>query len=118
MTAPGRTDIVHAWAYLPDFAETLVRLTEVEDRLGNFEVFHFENHNLSMRQVADAANAKLKSMPRMFFYLAALFGPSLRATLEMLYLWDVPHALKDNRLQQVIGHVPKTPLPQILATLK
>ena len=118
LTAPGRTDIVHAWAYLPDFAETAVRLAEVEETLSDFEVFHLENHNVSMRQIADAAEAKLKAFPRPLFYVAALFGPSLRATLEMLYLWDVPHALKDRRLQSVIGHVPKTPLPQILATLK
>lgn len=118
MTAPGRTDIVHAWAYLPDFAETAVRLAEVEDRLSDFEVFHFENHNLSLRQIAEAAGARLKAFPRILFYVAALFGPSLRATLEMLYLWDVPHALKDRRLQSLIGHVPRTPLPQILATLK
>jgi nucleoside-diphosphate-sugar epimerase len=118
MTAPGRSDIVHAWAYLPDFAETAVRLAEVEERLNDFEVFHFENHNLSMQQIAEADNAKLKTFPRILFYVAGLFGPSLRATLEMLYLWDVPHALKDRRLQSVIGHVPKTPLSQIIATLK
>ncbi len=118
LTAPGRTDIVHAWAYLPDLAETAVRLAEVEERLGDFEVFHFENHNVSMRQLAEVAGAKVTSMPRVFFYAAALFGPSLRATLEMLYLWDVPHAVRDGRLQSVIGHVPKTPLPQILSTLK
>jgi len=118
LTAPGRFDTIHAWAYLPDFAETAVRLAESEDRLAAFEVFHFENHNVSMRQIAEAAGAKLKSFPRGFFYIAALFGPSLRATLEMLYLWDVPHALQDRRLQEIIGHVPKTPLPQIMATLK
>jgi len=117
MTAPGRTDIVHAWAYLPDFAETAVRLAEVEETLSDFDVFHFENHNLSLRQIAEAAGVKLKTFPRVLFYVAGLFGSSLRATLEMLYLWDVPHALKDRRLQSVIGHVPKTPLPQILAIL-
>ena len=118
LTAPGRTDIVHAWAYLPDFAETVVRLAEEEDRLGNLEVFHFENHNASMRQIAEVAGARLGTFPRPLFYVAALFGPSLRATLEMLYLWDVAHALKDRRLEGIIGHVPKTPLPQIMAMLK
>ncbi len=118
LTAPGRFDTIHAWAYLPDLAETAVRLAESEDRLGDFEVFHFENHNVSMRQIADAAGARVAAFPRVLFHIAALFGPSLRATLEMLYLWDVPHALRDGRLESIIGHVPKTPLPQIMATLK
>ena len=28
LTYPGPLDVVHAWAYLPDFAQTLVRLAE------------------------------------------------------------------------------------------
>lgn len=118
LTSPGRFDTIHAWAYLPDLAETVVRLAESEDRLADFEVFHFENHNVPMRQIAEAAGVKLSAFPRAFFYIAALFGPSLRATLEMLYLWDVPHALKDRCLEAVIGHIPKTPLPQIMASQK
>ncbi len=39
--APGRAGIGHAWAYLPDPAETMVRLLEREDELADFEVFPF-----------------------------------------------------------------------------
>ena len=124
ITAPGGYDTVHAWAYLPDMAEAIVRLAEVEDRLGAYEVFHFENHNLDMRQLRGAAQAAvgrkmtLSHLPRLVFPLMGLFDPMMKATIEMLYLWDVPHALKDSHLAQVIGPVPRTPLVEALRTLK
>jgi len=123
ITAPGGYDTVHAWAYLPDMAEAIVRLAEVEDRLGAYEVFHFENQNLSMRQLRDAAQAAvgrkmtLNHLPRLVFPLMGLFDAMMKATIEMLYLWDVPHALKDEHLAQVIGQVPRTPLVEALKTL-
>ena len=124
LTAPGGYDTVHAWAYLPDMAETIVRLAEVEDRLGAYEVFHFESENINMHQLRDAARAAvgrkmtLGHLPRLVFPLMGLFDPMMKATIEMLYLWDVPHALKDPRLAQIIGPVPHTPLVEALKTLK
>lgn len=123
ITAPGTYDTVHAWAFLPDLAEVVVRLAEVEGRLSAYEVFHFESHNVTMRQLAAAGpratgrKVRLGHMPRFVFSLIALFDPFIRAALEMLYLWDVPHAVKDDRLAQVIGEVPRTPLPDALKSL-
>ena len=34
LTYPGPLDVVHAWAYLPDFAATLVRLAEQRASFG------------------------------------------------------------------------------------
>ncbi len=124
ITAPGPYDTVHAWAYLPDMAETIVRLAEIEDRLSAYEVFHFESQNLTARQLREAARVAvgrkmaLSRLPRLVFPLMGLFDPMMKATIEMLYLWDVPHALKDDRLAQVIGPVPHTPLVEALKTLK
>ncbi len=124
ITAPGGYDTMHAWAYLPDMAEAIVRLAEMEDRLGAYEVFHFENHNLDMRQLREAAQVAvgrkmtLNHLPRLVFPLMGLFDPMMKATIEMLYLWDVPHALKDDRLVQVIGPAPRTHLVEALKTLK
>jgi nucleoside-diphosphate-sugar epimerase len=123
LTAVGGYDTVHAWAYLPDLAETVVRLAEVEGDLRIYEVFHFESQNVTMRQLRDAAQAAvgrkmaLGHLPRLVFSLMGLFDPMMKATIEMLYLWDVPHALKDDRLAQVIGPVPRTPLVEALKTL-
>ena len=124
ITVPGPFDTVHAWAYLPDLAETVVRLAEAEGSLKTYEVFHFDSHNVTARQLRDAAQMavgrkmRLNRLPRLVFPLMGLFDPVMKATIEMLYLWDVPHALKDDRLAEVIGPVPHTPLVEALKTLK
>lgn len=128
ITTLGDPDTVHAWAWLPDLAETIVRLAEVEGQLGRYEIFHFESHNVTLRQIRDAAQAavgrkmKLVPLPRLVFPLMGLFDPVMKATIEMLYLWDVPHALKDAKkdgktLARVIGEVPHTPLIEALKAL-
>jgi len=123
LTVPGPFDVVHAWAYLPDMAEVVVRLAEVEANLGAYEVFHFDSHNSTARQVREAAQRavgrkmRLNRLPRLVFALMGLFDPIVKATIEMLYLWDVPHALKDERLPTVIGDIPHTPLVDALKTL-
>lgn len=120
ITSPGGCDIVHAWAFLPDLAESVVRLAEAEAPLGAYEVFHFESHNLTMLQLAQAGEAvvgrkvRLRRVPRFIFHLMGWFSPFMREAIEMLYLWDVPHALKDHRLETVIGPVPRTPLVEAL----
>ncbi len=120
MTSPGRYDTVHAWACLPDLAEVIVRLAEAEARLGAYEVFHFESHNVTMRQLAQAGETvaggkvRLKHMPRFIFHLIGLFSPFMGEAIEMLYLWDVPHALKDDRLERIIGPLPRTSLAEAL----
>ena len=123
IVTPGKKKTVHAWAFLPDLATTIVKLAEVESTLGVYEVFHFESHNVSARELAEAGSravgrkVKVDRMPRFMFSLIALFDPFMRAALEMLYLWDVPHALHDDRLAEVIGEVPRTPLDQALKSL-
>ena len=123
IVTPGKSKTVHAWAFLPDVAATVVRLAEVEHTLDAYEVFHFGNHNVSARTLAEAGSfavgrkVKVDKMPRFIFSLIALFDPFMRAALEMLYLWDVPHALEDPRLTEVIGEVPHTPLNQAMKTL-
>ena len=123
IVTPGKKKTIHAWAFLPDLAATIVKLAEVENTLGAYEVFHFENHNVSARALAEAGShaadrkVKIGRMPRFMFSLIALFDPFMRAALEMLYLWDVPHALQDDRLAKVIGEVPRTPLDRALKTL-
>jgi len=123
IVSPGGYDTVHAWAYLPDLSETIVRLAEIEETLGDYEVVHFEGHNVTMRQLQVAARAAygrrmtLSRMPRLVFPLMGLFDPVMKATVEMLYLWDVPHALKDDRLAGLIGPVPHTPLAEALKNL-
>lgn len=123
LASPGGYDTVHAWAFLPDLAEAIVRLAEVEGELGAYEVFHFENWNVTMRDLRAAAEqalgrrVRLSRFPRLLFHAAAAFDPFMKATLEMLYLWDVPHGLYDERLTRIVGDTPRTPLDRALRGL-
>ncbi len=123
ITTPGKARTQHAWAYLPDLAEVVVKLAEREQPLGDYEVFHFEGHNVTATELAEAGSVtvgrkvRVGHMPRIMFALIALFDDFMKAALEMLYLWDVPHGLHDPRLATVIGKVPHTPLPKALKSL-
>jgi len=116
ITLPGRRDVVHAWAYLPDLANAFVRLAEEADELGDWEVFHFEGHNIKGNELHQAlervTGSKLKAsgMPHILLQIAGLFSPLMRSVSVMFYLWKKPHAMHDSRLEQVIGTVPHTPL--------
>jgi hypothetical protein len=46
--------IGHAWAHLPDLAETIVGLAEREAELSAAETFHFGGHFLPGRAMAEA----------------------------------------------------------------
>src|SRR5262245_50810377 len=72
LTYPGPLDLVHAWAYLPDFAATLVRLAEIRATLPPFEVFAFPGHAVTGRElttaIARAAGSTLQ-VKRMSWWL-------------------------------------------------
>lgn len=122
--SPGPEDVPHAWAYLPDLARAFVRLAERRDRLGAFEVFHFEGHTASIDDIAQAAGVahrrsmRVRRVPGLAFTLIGLFDPVIRASREMAYLWRVPHRLVDRRLETVTGPLAATPLPKALASIQ
>lgn len=124
---PGRLDVVHAWAYLPDLAAAFVRLAACDRAaLAPFEVLHFPGHTLTGVQlvahlqsaaralgvVASQATLRLSNLPWGFMRVGGMFVPMWRELSELRYLWDVPHALAGDRLQKLIGDVPHTPAAQ------
>lgn len=117
---PGPMDVPHTWAYLPDVAETFVRLLATD--LGAFEVFQMKGHEVTFRELVAgleaAADRKLKvnSLPWPALRLAAPFNETLREMLEMRYLWNEPVLLDDRRLVQRLGTEPRTPLVEALRT--
>ncbi|CAH0446027.1 hypothetical protein LMG10661_02157 [Ralstonia syzygii subsp. syzygii] len=44
VTYPGVRGIGHQWAYIPDVAETMLRLVEQDDRLPAFAIYHMRGH--------------------------------------------------------------------------
>lgn len=127
VTYPGARGVGHAWAYLPDLADTMVRLVEREENLATFESFHFRGHwDGDGKQMVDAIVAasgqpamKVRQLPWMLLWLAAPFVTMLREMQEMRYLWREPFALDNAKLVRLLGSETHTPLNQaVTAALK
>jgi nucleoside-diphosphate-sugar epimerase len=128
MIYPGRTDVVHAWAYLPDLGRAFVQVAEQRAGLAPFEVLHFPGHTLTGAQLVDSIGAsahrrallpksaalRCGGMPWPLIRIGGLVVPMWRELAELRYLWNVPHRLSAERLARVIGVVPHTPLEQAL----
>ncbi len=126
---PGEHDKGHAWAYLPDLAETFRRLMEQEDRLAQNDVFHFRGHFFdrgvemarAIARVAGDETMKIKKMPWGVIRVASPFVTMLRELLEMRYLWQETVELDNKKLVAFLGEEPHTPrdiaLEQALAGL-
>lgn len=118
VTYPGKLDVGHAWAYLPDLAETIARLVERERELAAFDVFHFAGHWVergiemaeAIRAVAGVPDAHIRRVPWPALYLVAPFSETFREMLEMRYLWEQPLELDNRKLVAFLGEEPHRPL--------
>ncbi|MEX2479385.1 MAG: SDR family NAD(P)-dependent oxidoreductase [Gammaproteobacteria bacterium] len=123
VTYPGVRNIGHAWAYLPDLAETVARLADIEQDLDAFEVFHFDGHWVdpgveichAVRRAAGKPDLPIRSFPWIAVYLASPFSPFMRELLEMRYLWRRPLRLDNRKLVSRLGAEPHTPLDEAVA---
>jgi nucleoside-diphosphate-sugar epimerase len=122
---PGQRGIGHQWAYLPDVAETMVRLIE-QGGLDDFVTFHMDGQwdadgthmTDAIRRVLGDPALPVRRMPWLMMRLASPFVPLLRELLEMKYLWNIPVRLANARLIDTLGEEPKTPLDDaVRATL-
>lgn len=117
---PGRADIPHAWAYLPDLARAAVGLANLRAELPRYLDVPFAGYTLSGEELLSALNAHLSTPARLgqmswlLLRLAAPFWPMGRCLLEMRYLWDRPHRLDGRLLQQLLPDFEPTPLQQAL----
>ena len=117
ITLPGAPGVGHAWAYLPDVAETMVRLIEAGEPK-DFATFHMEGHwdpdGMAMPNAIRAALGEpglpLRRMPWWLLRLASPVVPFLRELAEMRYLWKQPVRLDNRRLVATLGAEPRTPL--------
>jgi nucleoside-diphosphate-sugar epimerase len=121
---PGDPDAGHAWAYLPDLAETLARLLEQEARLGAFERFHFAGWWFergvqmaeAVRLAAGKPNLPIRRFPWPVVSALSPFNETFGGLVEMRYLWKQPLRLDNTRLVAFLGSEPRTPLDEALRT--
>jgi nucleoside-diphosphate-sugar epimerase len=120
---PGRPGIGHAWAYLPDIAETIAQLLDREGELADFDTFHFGGHWFddgieiarSIQRVAGMPRPPIRQFPWWLAIAASPFVTVFRELLEMRYLWRTPVRLDNAKLVAFLGAEPHTPLDTAVA---
>jgi len=130
ITYPGDPNVGHAWAYLPDLAETFARLIERRGELPVFARFHFNGYwfeqgiDLAHATQAAAGDDALPIRKFPWWAIRALSPvmETIREMLEMRYLWKRPLRLDNTRLVAFLGEEPHTPvvegLRQVLQELE
>ncbi len=117
---PGNREAGHAWAYLPDLAETIVQLADIEGQLPAFDVYHFGGHWIepgigiahAVRRVVERPDLPVRRFPWLLVYLGAPVVGFMRELIEMRYLWQVPLRLDNAKLVARLGREPHTPLDE------
>jgi nucleoside-diphosphate-sugar epimerase len=115
---PGKRNVGHAWAYLPDFGETIARLVDRESELATFERFHFRGHYFARGvEIAERAGAvangekgaPVRGFPWIVVLLLSPFVRLFREMAEMRYLWTRDVELDNAKLVAFLGEEPHTP---------
>jgi len=121
LTYPGPLDVVHTWAYLPDYAKALVRLAERRAEFAQFETFGFPGHSFTGTQLINTIEAVTKekfNVRLMSWWMLKTFGRLMalgRELSELEYLWHVPHRISGEKLKATLGSIPETLLPKAIA---
>ncbi|RVP26577.1 epimerase, partial [Sinorhizobium meliloti] len=109
----------HAYAYLPDLAAAFAGLMAIPERLRAYETVQFAGHwdptGTQMRDAvrrAVAQDVPERAFPWWMMRLAAPFGGFPKETLEIEPAWKHPMRLDNQRLVDLLGVEPHTPLDQ------
>ncbi|TWF54529.1 NAD-dependent epimerase/dehydratase family protein [Neorhizobium alkalisoli] len=119
VSRPSGKGVGHQWAYLPDLAETMLRLVDRRAELPRFARFHFDGFRdrdgtEMVEAIARVAGRrpKVKAFAWWMLRLAAPVVPMFREIVEMRYLWSRPVFLRNDRLVAFLGEEPKTPIDE------
>jgi len=124
---PGRPGVGHQWAYLPDVAETMLRLLDHPALPGGFVRFHMDGHwdadgaamADSIRRALGRPNLPVRRLSWIMFRLLAPVWPFAREAAEIAYLWRSATRLDNAKLRGLLGEEPHTPLDDaVAATLR
>ena len=125
---PGTPGVGHAWAYLPDLAEAILRLLELPpDRLMPNERLQFPGHYdadggemvAAVRRASGRSDLPERRFPWALMWALAPFGGFPREVMEVRPFWAHAMRLDGNRLTELLGDVPCTPLDAaVIAALR
>ncbi|MEQ8895926.1 MAG: epimerase [Roseovarius sp.] len=119
-TYPGRPDIPHGWAYLPDLTRAAAAIAEQKESLPAFTDVTYSGYTLTGHEMADMLTAitgrkiTLRRMSWLPLQLAAPVWPLGRSLLEMRYLWNTPHWLESDRFDTLCPRFAATPPEEAL----
>ena len=123
---PSASGVGHQFAYLPDVAATMIALLDIRDQLPPFATYHMAGYwdrdgaeiGRAIQRIVESHGGKkpkLKAFPWWLIRLAAPFNETLREMMEMRYLWQRAVRMENQRLRNVLGTEPNTPLETALA---
>lgn len=118
--APGGADAMHAYGYLPDWAQAARLLADQRDTLPAFADVNLGGANFSVRNLMTTISEnlgrplRLAGFPWGMMRLAAPFWELARELREMRYLWNVPHSLTDDLLRSWLPDYQPTDLQRIM----
>jgi len=117
ITRPAARGIGHQWAYLPDVADTMVRLIAQAEQLPMFAVFQMEGvwdgdgeQLIGAIATVTGAKPRQRRFPWWLVRLASPVVPLFRELHEMRYLWRNPVRMSNQKLRDFLGFEPHTPL--------
>jgi nucleoside-diphosphate-sugar epimerase len=124
MFYPGKTGIGHQWAYVPDVAQTMVRLVEQEHQLPVFATFHMQGHwdadgtrmVGAIKRSVDQPGIKVRAFPWWVLPLMSPFSETFREMREMRYLWKESIRMENASLKATLGEEPHTPWDEAVRT--
>lgn len=125
MSLPAARGVGHGWAYLPDVAETIMRLLDERDRLPLFARFHmggtWDGDGTVLLEAARRVTRRrirASRLPWWALRLAAPFHRFSRELVGMRYVWQNSIRLDNSGLVLFLGEEPRTPLDEAMrATL-
>jgi nucleoside-diphosphate-sugar epimerase len=109
----GPIDTPHEFAFIPDVAETIVRVLDEPRAFGrawNYAGPEVTSQRQLVEKIYAACGRKAKFMVATRWMLRAfgLFSPMMRELVEMNYLQTTPVILDDSALGALLGSLPKT----------
>lgn len=121
ITAMGPSDVLHAYAYLPDMARAAVGLVELGQALPAYADVPFAGHAFTITDLAERVakltgrKMRVTHFPLWFFTLVSPFWELARELREMLYLNRFSHELDPAPLSALLPGFRMTPLDTIIA---